>query len=226
MGPIWASKCCQAPRPGPSSASWDSRALGEADSARQHGDTTLQKPAAGPALQTCPRVSGGGGGPVAEVELRSALGKATESGGKALVPKFPANSGQECERGRKSQEVEALIHHRTSRLITRSGSCENIQLNRNCQTWVCWDTQGRTSSGQAAWRRGKNRADGMRSLGFKPHLHHRLLRVTASVYPSVKCGQCSAPHRSCEDRREASKSPPNSRSLWGCVEGCQVFLPY
>lgn len=72
---------------------------------------------------------------MAEVELRSALGKATESGGKALVPKFPANSGQECERGRKSQEVEALIHHRTSRLITRSGSCENIQLNRNCQTW-------------------------------------------------------------------------------------------
>ena len=226
MGPIWASKCCQAPRPGPSSASWDLRALREADSARQHGDTTLQKPAAGPALQTCPGVSGGGRGPVAEGGLRSALRKATESEGKVLVPKFPANSGQECERGRKSREMEALIQHRTSRLITRSGSCENIHLKGNCQTWVGWDTQGRTSPGQAAWRRGKHRADGMRSLGFKPHLHHRPLRVTGSVYPSVKCGQCSAPHRSCEDRREASKSPPNSRSRRGCVEGCRVLLPY
>ena len=51
---------CQAPRPGLSSASWGLRALGEADSARQPGDTTLQEPIAGLALQTHPGVNGRG----------------------------------------------------------------------------------------------------------------------------------------------------------------------
>lgn len=54
----------------------------------------------------------------------------------------------------------------------------------------------------------------MTDLGFQPHLHRPPPRVTVSVYPPVKCGQHSAPHRSYEER-EASKSPPDSRPPWG-----------
>lgn len=54
----------------------------------------------------------------------------------------------------------------------------------------------------------------MTDLGFQPHLHRPPPRVTVSVYP-LKCSQHSAPHRTYEER-EASKSPPNSRSPWGC----------
>lgn len=49
---------------------------------------------------------------------------------------FPANSGQACEGGRKSWELEVLIPRRTSFLMAKSGNCENIQLKGNCQTWV------------------------------------------------------------------------------------------
>lgn len=64
----------------------------------------------------------------------------------------------------------------------------------------------------------------MTDLSFQAHLHRPLPRVTVSVYPSVKCSQHSAPHRSYEER-EASKSPPNSRSPWGSrVLGAPALL--
>ena len=64
----------------------------------------------------------------------------------------------------------------------------------------------------------------MTDLGVQPHLHRPPPRVIVSVYPSVKCSQRSAPHRSYEER-EASKSPPNSRTPWGCrVLGAPALL--
>lgn len=80
----------------------------------------------------------------------------------------------------------------------------------NCQTWwVGARKEEDILTGSVAERTERSCCNSI--LASSPAIPTEVWSV--QVYPFVQCGQCSAPHRSREGRREASQCPVN-RSFW------------
>lgn len=165
MVPIWSSARWHAPRPEPRPASWDVRALGEAGSASQLGDG-----------HGCPW--DGVAGRHHPVGARSHLNspdsahvrKDRAGAGKALAPRFPADSGYACERGRKGWETEVWIQ-RAASPRGKEWKLRERTSKANLSDPGGWGQEGEDTWQVAPWR-GKSEADRVRSLGFRPYLHH------------------------------------------------------
>lgn len=109
-----------------------------------------------------------------------------------LIPEFPANSWQACERGRKSWEIKVLIQHRTSSwqgvVAMRTHNCKEAGRPGG------WGRRGEDTWSGGAWR-VRNRASCWNSV-WAPSCRLRGPWSHALSLPVCTGGQRSAPHRS------------------------------